>query len=452
MKINTPKPPIHTHGGAVAQHINPELQLRRSVMACMLWEGEFYESGETIASRIQSLVPQVKAESVRDIAIEARGPGNLRHVPLLLACAMAGLPSHKNLVAETLEAIIQRPDELTEFLAIYWKDGRKPLSAQIKKGLARAFTKFNAYSLAKYNQDNAIKLRDVLFLCHAKPKDDQQAEDWKQLIAGTLPTPDTWEVALSSGANKKESWERLISENKLGGLALLRNLRNMVEAGVDEAKIKKAIANGNYDRVLPFRFIAAAKAAPRMESAIDKAFLSSLSQAPKLEGKTIVIIDVSGSMQAKLSGKSDMTRLHAACALGAIAREVCTDPHIYATAGSDARRIHATAEVPPRRGMALVDATADMMRPLGGGGIFLTQVIKFIREKEQEADRIIVITDEQDCGHPGHDSPLKAEPFGKRNYLINVASARNGIGYGKWTHFDGFSESVIKFIHQLEQQ
>ena len=75
-----------------------------------------------------------------------------------------------------------------------------------------------------------MKLRDVLFLCHAKPKDEAQDATWKQLIGGTLPTPDTWEVALSSGADKKATWERLIAEKKLGALALLRNLRK-IKAG-----------------------------------------------------------------------------------------------------------------------------------------------------------------------------------------------------------------------------
>src|SRR4029077_17126401 len=79
-----------------------------------------------------------------------------------------------------------------------------------------------------------VKLRAVLFLCHAKPVDAAQAELWKRLVAGELATPDTWEGALSAGADKREAWERFLAENKLGALALLRNLRNMAEAKVDE--------------------------------------------------------------------------------------------------------------------------------------------------------------------------------------------------------------------------
>ncbi len=66
------------------------------------------------------------------------------------------------LVAETLARVIQRADELAEFVAIYWKDGRVPLSAQVKKGLAAAFPKFDEYALAKYDRGGPVKLRDVL--------------------------------------------------------------------------------------------------------------------------------------------------------------------------------------------------------------------------------------------------------------------------------------------------
>ena len=86
-----------------------------------------------------------------------------------------------------------------------------------------------------------MKLRDVLFLSHAKPRDEAQAALWKRLIAGELVAPDTWEVALSSGADKREAWERLLTERKLGALALLRNLRNMQEAQVREELVVESL-------------------------------------------------------------------------------------------------------------------------------------------------------------------------------------------------------------------
>jgi len=148
--LNKQRPPIRTHEGGVAKRITDELQLRRSVMACMLWERTFYEGGIEIAKRIETLVQKVKPEVVAQIADEARNKMNLRHIPLLIVRTMAKLDTHKYLVSSVLQKIIQRPDELTEFLTIYWKDGKQPLSAQVKKGLAKAFTKFDAYQLGKW--------------------------------------------------------------------------------------------------------------------------------------------------------------------------------------------------------------------------------------------------------------------------------------------------------------
>lgn len=450
-----------THGGgAAALHLTPYQVLRRSVLATLLWEGQFYEDGVSIADRIEQTAREVPVELLARLAIEARTLHHLRHVPLLLLRVLARrskeIPeANRRLVAEAIEAVIQRPDELAEFLSLYWNGKKTPVSKQVKKGLAKAFTKFKGYQLAKYNRDAAIKLRDVLFLVHAKPKDEAQAETWKKLVDGTLEAPDTWEVNLSAGKDKKETFERLLREEKLGYLALIRNLRNMVQAGVDRPLVRNALRarRGGADKILPFRYIAAAKAAPEYEPELDEAFLASARNLPKLPGRSVVIIDISGSMNAFLSGGSDMNRLQAACALGAILRECCEDAGIYATSGDDLRRTHATAPVPARRGLPLVDAIATQRSTLGGGGIFLKQVMDYVekQEKGHPIARVIVITDEQDCSNGGEDAPSNARLLGERNYMINVASYKNGIGYGKWTHIDGFSENIVQWVYETEQ-
>ena len=161
-------------------------------MNCLLWEDQFYEDGVAIADRIKTLVPLVEPAKVAALAIAAREEMKLRHAPLLVVREMARHETHRVLVADTLARVIQRPDEMTELLAIYWADAlgpmqqrkRQPVSAQIKKGLARALTKFDAYQLAKYDRDGAVRIRDVLFLVHAKPKDADQEKVWKQLVDG----------------------------------------------------------------------------------------------------------------------------------------------------------------------------------------------------------------------------------------------------------------------------
>lgn len=267
MQINTSPQSIYTHEGAIAKRTSAEEALRRTVSACLLWENTFYEDGKSVAERISQLVEKVDSNVVASIAIEAREQMKLRHVPLLLARCLAKKSYSKT--ADLLERIIQRPDELSEFMAIYWKEGRQPISSQVKKGLSRAFNKFSEYQLAKYNRKTAIRLKDILFLCHAKPKDDAQAETWKRLINDKMLIPDTWEVALSSGKDKTQEWTRLLEEDKLPAIAFLRNLRNMQNAGVPLPLIRQKLMHISVDRVLPFQFIAASRYAPDLNDILE---------------------------------------------------------------------------------------------------------------------------------------------------------------------------------------
>jgi 60 kDa SS-A/Ro ribonucleoprotein len=327
---------------------------------------------------------------------------------------------------------------MTELLAIYWADAlgpmqqrkRQPVSAQIKKGLARALTKFDAYQLAKYDRDGAVRIRDVLFLVHAKPKDAAQEKVWKELVDGTLASPDTWEVSLSSGKDKRESFERLIAEKKLGGLALLRNLRLMQKAEVPRKTIADAVEAMRTDRVLPYRFIAAARYAPDFEPELESAMLKSLKGYARLSGRTRLLIDVSGSMFAPLSAQSEMTRAEAACGLAILAREVCDEVEIFTFSSK-------TVKVPPRRGFALRDAII-ASQPHGN-----TMLGAAISEIDRKKTRLIVFTDEQ-----SHDKVPAPKGTG---YMVNVASYRHGVGNGPWKRVDGFSEAVIAWIAAQEE-
>ena len=425
---------LKTHEGAPAKVIAPYQALRRSVMAGMLWEDSFYEDGESVVDRIQTLIPHCTNEEVAALAIEARTDFRLRHMPLLLMRELARVAKHKNaLVADTLAQVIQRADELAEFLALYWKDGKQPLSAQVKKGLAKAFVKFDAYQLAKYNRDNAIKLRDVMFLVHPKPENKVQEAVWKRLVEGKLAAPDTWEVALSAGADKKDTFMRLISNKKLGYLALLRNLRNMKEAGVPKQFVREALIDGAAkSKALPFRFVAADHEVPSWADIIEEAMLLATADMQRLEGRTAIAVDCSGSMKGSLSKRSKMNRFDAAAALAILVREIADEVDVYAY-GTE------TKLIANRRGFALRDA----LRNSGvGWATYLGNCVNTINQNGPY-DRVIVITDEQ-----SHDKV--PDPYGT-GYVINVATYQNGVGYCKWIHIDGFSEATVRFIQELEK-
>lgn len=465
------KAKLLTAEGGCAGVINAEQQLLRCVMSCLLFEGEFYEDGATIAERIKTLAHTVSADFLASTAIKARSEMHLRHVPLYLVNELSRHKGHSKfpkLVQDTLYTVIQRADELAEFLAIYWAEGRHPLSAQVKKGLSRAFNKFSEYDFAKYNRDGYVKLRDALFVCHAKPADvspfqpvlnknarkriaEQLAVGdtaelvglrpsflspkerlFGKLVAGDLDTPDTWETNLSAGADKATTFKRLMMENKLGGLAFLRNLRNMSEAGVNKAEVRDYAGRKTFGRVLPFRFLAAARHVPQWEDIIEPLMMKCISGHAKLVGHTVLLVDVSGSMQAPLSVKSQMQRLDAAYGLAVLLREICADISIFTF--SDL-----TVHCAPRRGFALRDL---LERSQIHNGTYLSRSLSDLSTHRVDYDRIIVITDEQT-----HDGILP--PLG-RGYVINVASAANGVGYGPWMHIDGFSESVIDYIIAYE--
>ena len=224
----------------------------------------------------------------------------------------------------------------------------------------------------------------------------------------------------------------MLREQKLGALALLRNLRNMLEAGVDEPLVLNALREMSAARVLPFRFLAAARHAPRWEEALEQAMLKSLASADKLPGRTIALVDVSGSMTAPLSRRSEMQRTDAAYGLAVLLREVGREVAVFSFSDS-------LVEVPARRGFALRDAIDTSQRH---NGTYLGKAVEELNRREKY-DRLIVVTDEQ-----AHDTV--PAPHGK-GYVINVASYKNGVGYGKWTHIDGWSESVIEYIRALER-
>jgi hypothetical protein len=455
MRTNLKVSPNHpvTHEGALAGRADAVGQLRRSVMACMLFEDEFYEDGVAIAERIAAAVKAVPFAEAAKVAVEARERFKLRHVPLHITAQLIKQRNQGRQVGDLIAQVIQRPDELGELCAMYWKDQKdKPLTKQMKVGLARAIRKFSEYQLAKWNKEGHVKLRDVLFLSHAKPEDAsdgppltkavRKAGDtralspgeslYKRIAEDTMATPDTWEVELSAGKDKKVTFERLIRERKLGALALLRNLRNMVEAKVDEDLIRAYLGTVNMGRVLPFRFISAAEYAPRLEDALEAAMYRALAEMPKLGGKTAILVDHSGSMQQPVSAKSKVTRFDAAGALAIMARELCDRVRVFTFSDR-------CVEVAPRRGFAMLQAVREVINPVS---TYMGKAVKHIYAEFPECERIVCITDEQSADRP-------PQPQGT-GYVLNVCSYQHGIAYGPWLTINGFSEAVFDFIREHE--
>ena len=268
------------HEGALAWRMTPEWELYTTVVTTMGVEDKFYESGEERVRRIADLVRKVEPEFVAQLAVYTREEMHLRSVPLLLLVELDCCHQGDTLVSKAVGRTIQRADEITELLMCYlWRTGKPDLSGlsnQLRKGLAEAFNKFDEYQFAKYNRKNRkVTLRDALALVHPKAKDDRQADIFRKIKSDTLETPVTWETELSAVGQrhfdseeekeeaKREVWRKLVQSHRLGYMATLRNLRNMLKLGMDEETIQMVcnyISNPEAVRKskqLPFRFLSA---------------------------------------------------------------------------------------------------------------------------------------------------------------------------------------------------
>ena len=252
------------HEGALAWRMTPEWELYTTVVTTMGVEDKFYEGGEERVRRIADLVRKVEPEFVAQLAVYTREEMHLR----------------SSLVSRAVGRTIQRADEITELLMCYlWRTGKSDLSGlscQLRKGLAEAFNKFDEYQFAKYNRMNRkVTLRDALALVHPKPKDDRQADIFRKIKSDTLETPVTWETELSAVGQrhfdskeekeeaKREVWRKLVQSRRIGYMATLRNLRNMLGLGMDDETMQMVcdyIADPEAVRKskqLPFRFLSA---------------------------------------------------------------------------------------------------------------------------------------------------------------------------------------------------
>lgn len=428
MKTNkaVKKEPVYSYEGGKASRITVLEELKRTTMACLLWEDEFYEHGISIANRIKALVKECLDNGYYDAVIDnlkrVKQDMKLRHCPLWMIVAIykAGKTVDKGLIS----TIITRPDDAGELIAFYRKDQPDaPLPNAFKKGIAMALEKFDEYQLAKWNRNANYKLVDIVNLCHPKVT---TAID--KLVKGTLETPMTWEVLLSKAGNdadkKREAWVELIKTNKLGAMAFLKNIRGMLNANVDTSLVKEYINNIRTEKLLPIDFIRAGQNNKMIENEIEQKFLQTFSK-DKVKGKTAILVDVSGSMEGK--------RLDYANALAMIARETFESIDVYSFS-------EMLKEIPNRRGFALADVIT-VSQP--HHGTWLWRSVKEVQDKGY--DRIIVITDEQ-----AFDDPLNAS--NDKSYIINVGSYENGVGYEYgYTHISGFSDKVFEYINECEK-
>jgi 60 kDa SS-A/Ro ribonucleoprotein len=407
--------------GEQAFVLTPELELYTAVVTASLSD-QFYEKAGDKLQRIRDLVRKVDAGFVARLAVYVREQMHLRSVPLVLAVELAKTHNGDKTVYKLVNRVVQRADEITELLAYYAMANERnelkqlnKLSKQLQKGLADAFNKFDEYQLAKYNRDAKVKLKDALFLVHPKAKDENQQLLFNKIVNDELQVPYTWEVELSvlgqqkfDSAEQKQAafrakWEELIFSNKMGYMATLRNLRNILEAEVSADALNKVcsyLSNANAvanSKQLPFRFLSAYRELKELKkgrvskvlNALEEAVLHTAGNIAGYDANTKVVIaaDVSGSMQHAISPKSKVQYFHIGLMLAMLLKNRCE--HVTTGMFGDTWKV---INVPDNNILANVN---EYHRREGEVGYNTNGylVIKDLLKRKSRVDKVMLFTD-----------------------------------------------------------
>jgi 60 kDa SS-A/Ro ribonucleoprotein len=451
MKFNTiasNAPVAVNYEGSKTFTLDPPMQLYTAVVTWSL-DDSFYEKNNDRLNRVRSLIAQNDPLFVARLAVYARHKMYMRSVPLVLVTELAKIHSGDDLVSKVTEKVVSRADEITELLACYQllneRKGLKKLdrlSKQLQKGLSAAFNKFDEYQFAKYNRNSEIKLRDALFVVHPKPKSEAQQLLFNKIANNTLETPFTWETELSALGQKvfendlakanafRDKWEELIDSDKLGYMALLRNLRNIVEAGVSFKHMKKVCETLSAPekvakaKQFPFRYLAAYREllnvgvkvnssgvvgklkglisghngfTGELLTALEKAAIQSAASIAGFDEnmKVLLACDVSGSMQKPVSAKSKIQLFDIGLMLAMLLQSRCKNVRVGMFGDT-----WKTIPVPKNNVLANVQ---EFYRREGEVGYatngFL--VVKDLLDKRIVMDKVMLFTDCQLGNSPG---------------------------------------------------
>jgi hypothetical protein len=257
----------------------------------------------------------------------------------------------------------------------------------------------------------------------------------------------TWEALAGwlQGPMDKAAWEAVIPS--MGTMALVRNLRNFDEAGVSDevaARVAARISDPEEvrrSRQFPFRYLAAYQHAPSLRWAypLEQALGHSLANVPALPGRTLVLVDRSGSMWAPLSNRSELNRADAAAIFGtALALRAANADLVEFGTGS--------REVPFRQGESVL-RILERFGSLGG-----TDTTEAVRRHYRGHDRVLIVTDEQ-YTHSRHGGPTEQIPADVPVYTWNLAGYRAGhgpSGNGNRHTFGGLSDAAFRMVPLLE--
>lgn len=517
-KVKSGREKTRSKDGIVATKHTAMQELCDRVLTSYFGEDRFYESGTTSNSRISQLIKEVAAtnpEFVAKLTILAREKFNLRSTPQALAVELSRQHRGDSLVSTVVERICQRADDMSNILACaiessddlekvrdvksgMLRNSKKKIPNQIKKGLAKAFVKFDEYQLQKHPKSLAVQPVDVFNLVHPSAESEEQAELWARMKSGNLAIAKTRETAMSEAGQraakeagsdvakkeqlakefKAQGFEEMIMERKMGYLAVIRNIVKFIEVGISaeaHAKAQAFIGNENAcenSKVFPHQIYTAYMEVNRRGTtdpfvrkgwltALSKALYNSVKNVPKLKGNTAILVDRSGSMTSRaLSGNSIINCADISCVLGAMAPHYCENSitipfgHTYTVVD--------TAEVSTD-----ILADAEKIRQTNVGmSTEADKVIKYFLDNNIKVDNIQIFTD---CQFNGGTS--RSNYSGGANYSRYLAEYRKSVnpnvvvyevnlnGYGNTqtdptnannVFMSGWSDASLKYMAEFQ--
>ncbi|MFI1720300.1 TROVE domain-containing protein [Streptomyces sp. NPDC020489] len=492
---------LRTFQGGRGRERDKRSELFLLAVANFVGQKTFYETGDDRDARFAKLVRELAVtdpEWTAGLLGWLRGEGNLRtasivgaaeYVHARLAAGATDGPSNRQVV----DSVLRRPDEPGELLAYWTANYGRNVPKPVKRGIADAVRRlYSGRSLLKYDTaSKGYRFGDILNLVHASPDADKpwQGELFRYALdrrhnpdtavppaSNTVLTAHrelmalpveqrravvtseggaerlaaagmTWEALAGwlQGPMDKAAWEAVIPS--MGAMALVRNLRNFDQAGVgDEVAAQVAArisdpAEVVRSRQFPFRYLAAYQHAPSLRWAypLEQALGHSLANVPVLPGRTLVLVDRSGSMWARLSDRSELNRADAAAIFGT-ALALRAERADLVEFGTTSRNL------PYDKGESVLKILG-RFGDLGG-----TDTTSAVRAHYRGQDRVLIVTDEQ-YAFNRHGDPTEQVPAHVPVYTWNLAGYRAGHGpSGKANRhtFGGLTDAAFRMVPLLE--
>ncbi|WP_137990119.1 TROVE domain-containing protein [Streptomyces vilmorinianum] len=490
-----------THEGGVGVLRDARSELFLLAVTNFVSQRTFYESGADRDDRFAALVRKLAVEDpewTAGLLAWLRRDGNMRTASLVGAAEYvkarldAGAetgPTNRRVVA----SVLLRADEPGELIGYWTSTYGRNIPKPVKRGVADAVRRlYNGKSLLKYDTvGKGYRFGDILNLVHASPdpekawqgelfryaldrrhnpdtavppESDRTLTAHRALMAlpvaerrAVVTGPDgarrlaeagmTWEALAGwlQGPMDAAAWEAVIPS--MGAMALLRNLRNFDQAGVSDevaaqvaAKISDPVVVAK-SKQFPFRYLAAFQHAPslRWSYPLERALGHSLANVPALPGRTLVLVDRSGSMWTRLSDRSELNRADAAAVFGAAVAMRAADADLVEFGTSSARVKYRTGE--------------SVLKVLGRfGELGGTDTTEAVRKHYKGHDRVLIVTDEQ-AAYSHYGDPTAQVPDRVPVYTWNLAGYRTGhapSGSGNRHTFGGLTDAAFRMVPLLE--